>query len=430
MIHSELCFASAAMLGLVLCVCLTAPAPGAELPLRLGRGPHLFVDDYLIESSQGVVRTTHQPEKLPQPIMAPAPPHHDTPACVLAVIDDRQAGLYRMWYAVRFPAIHGPFSQYAYAESNDGVHWRKPDLGFVEDTNLIQSKRGFGLVLIDDGPTAAGPRRYKFGHFGYAGSDGTHGLWVEFSPDGRRFTPYDRNPVLTYTEQRGDVALSDIIDGCWDPLQQRYLICFKTIGWPSDGYRGSTANINEGHRRMVGQSTSKDFVNWTKPRRIVMPDPDEPGVEEFLCMRPKVRGGLYLGFLRILRDDLAADPGGPVNGIGWTELCTSRDGENWIRHREPFIDRGPPGAWDHAMAYLGDVVTVGEQDYFYYGGSSFGHKSDKGRRSENAMGLAKLRRNGFVSRDAGATEGILRTPLLTLDADGLTVNAAGTCLAP
>ena len=426
MVNGELCFVLAAMLGLVLCVCLTAPAPGAEPPLQLGEGPHLFVDDYLIETSQGVVRTTHQPEKLPQPIMAPSAPHHDTPACVLSVVDDRQAGLYRMWYAVRFPAIHGPFSQYAYAESNDGVHWRKPRLGFVEDTNLIQSKRGFGLVLVDDGPTSAGPRRYKFGHFGSAGSDGTHGLWIEFSPDGLRFSPHDENPVLTYTEQPGDVSLSDIIDGCWDPLRKRYLICFKTIGWPSDGYRGSTANITEGHRRMVGQSVSKDFVHWSKPRRIVMPDPNEPGVEEFLCMRPKVRGDLYLGFLRILRDDLSADPGGPVNGIGWTELCTSRDGEHWTRHRAPFLDRGPRGTWDHAMAYVGDCLTVGAQDYFYYGGSSFGHKADKGRRSENAMGLAKLRRNGFVSRDAGVAYGSLRTPLVVLDSVGTTVNAKVT----
>ena len=399
------------------------PAWCADEPLRLRPGPQLFVDDHLVEGSSGLVRTTHQPQKLPEPILAPSEPWHGTPACVLSVVDDREAGLFRMWYGVRFPEITGAFAQYAYAESDDGARWRKPSLGFFGDNNLIKSMRGFGLVFIDDGPTAVGPRRYKFGHFGYAGRDGTHGLWVEFSADGLRFRPHDENPVLTYTERPGDIALSDIVDGCWDPLRKRYLICFKTIGWPSDGYRGSTANISEGHRRMVGQSTSKDFVNWTKPRRIVMPDPNEPGVEEFLCMRPKVRGDLYLGFLRILRDDMSADPGGPVNGIGWTELCTSRDGENWTRHREPFLDRGPQGAWDHAMAYIGDCITVGDQDYFYYGGSSFGHKADKGRRSENAMGLAKLRKNGFVSRDAGDAAGSLRTPLVAFDATKLTVNA-------
>jgi hypothetical protein len=402
---------------------LTTPAWGAEPAVILGPGPHLFVDDYLIGSSQGLSRTTHQPVKLSEPIITGSAPHGDTPSCVLNVVHDREAGLWRMWYGVRFPNIHGPFAQYAYAESKDGVTWDKPNLGFVGDTNLIKTMRGFGLILIDDGPTAAGPRRYKFGHFGYAGSDGTHGMWVEFSANGKAFTPYDKNPVIRYTEQPGDISLSDIIDGCWDPLRQRYLVCFKTIGYPTDGYRGKTANINEGHRRIVGQSTSKDFINWTKPRRIVMPDPNEPGVEEFLSMRPIVRGNLYLGFLRILRDDMGADPGGPINGIGWTELCTSRDGENWERRREPFLDRGAAGTWDHAMAYMGDCITIGEQDYFYYGGSSFGHKSDKGRRSENALGLAKLRRNGFVSRDAGATRATLRTPLVTLDATDITINA-------
>ena len=415
-----------AMVSLLLLAFLSATAWCSDAPLRLGRGPQLFVDDHLVEASSGLVRTTHQPKKLPGPILAPSDRWQDTPSCVLSVVDDRQAGLFRMWYAVRFPGITGAFAQYAYAESEDGEHWRKPSLGFFGDNNLIQSMRGFGLVFVDDGPAASGPRRYKFGHFGYAGSDGTHGLWVEFSADGRRFTPYDANPVLTYTEQPGDVSLSDIIDGCWDPLRNRYLICFKTIGWPSDGYRGSTANATEGHRRLVGQSTSKDFIHWTKPRRIIMPDPNEPGVEEFLCMRPKVRGDLYIGFLRILRDDMSADPGGPVNGIGWTELCTSRDGENWTRHREPFLDRGPVGTWDHAMAYMGDCITIGEQDYFYYGGSSFGHKADKGRQSENAMGLAKLRKNGFVSRDAGDVAGSLRTPLMIFDATKLTMNAEVT----
>lgn len=133
-----------------------------------------------------------------------------------------------------------------------------------------------------------------------------------------------------------------------------------------------------------------------------------------------MRGNLYLGFLRVLRDDLPATPDGPVEGIGWTELLTSRDGQRWTRHPQPFLDRDPrPGTWDHAMAWYADSVTICDLEFIYYGGYSAGHKV-----GDREIGLALLRRNGFVSRDAGADGGWLRTPPSLLPGDTLTVNAA------
>ena len=137
-----------------------------------------------------------------------------------------------------------------------------------------------------------------------------------------------------------------------------------------------------------------------------------------------MRGGLYLGFLRVLRDDLVADSGGPNEpmrqaGLGWTELITSRDGVKWTRYREPFIDRDPrPGAFDHAMAWFGDCVTVGDEEYIYYCGYSEGHKI-----GTRQLGLGKLRKNGFVSRDAGPAAGSLLTMPVSIEADTMTINA-------
>jgi hypothetical protein len=167
-------------------------------------------------------------------------------------------------------------------------------------------------------------------------------------------------------------------------------------------------------------STSRDFVTWARPQVIVTPHPDH-GIEEFYGFKPTVRGNLYLGFLRVLRDDLPATPGGAVEGIGWTELLTSRDGAQWTRHPEAFIDRDPrPDTWDHAMAWYADSVTVGDHEYIYYGGYSAGHKV-----GHREVGLAKLRKNGFVSRDAGPAGGRLRTPPALLPRGcALTVNAA------
>ena len=389
-------------------------------PLRLSPGPHLFIDDYLIETCD-LTRVTHAPEKLPSPILAKSESWHLQPLFFLKVIEDRQGRLLRMWYNVKNPG-RTPHVCFAYAESRDGVEWARPDLGLVsvggsKNNNLIQAPGGhFGLFFIDDGPDLADPsRRYKMAYFG-------NGLCVAFSPDGLHFEPHQNNPVIPFAVNEippyepGYVnVISDIVDGCWDPLRGRYLLGCKI---EQGGYPGKPKHHAAGWRRTVGMSVSHDFLSWSRPWQIVKPDP-ENGIEEFYGFQPMVRGNLYLGFLRVLRDDLSADDGGPVQGIGWTELMTSRDGEKWTRYQDKFLDRNlQPGTWDHAMAWVGDCVTVGDQEYVYYGGYAAGHKV-----GDRQVGLAKLRKNGFVSRDAGAEVGFLRTRLVVLHGRSMTVNA-------
>lgn len=390
------------------------PAQEAGRVIEISPGPHLFIDDHLIERTIRLTRTTHRPERLSGPVIPKAEPWHEMPLFFHRVIRDPETGRFRMWYNIRNNSPDVPFTVYAYAESDDGLHWRRPKLGLVAingstDNNLFMVVRAFGLGFVDDGPAVADPaRRYKMAY--YRISD-PQGLCVAFSADGVRFTDYAQTPVLT--------DLGDIVDACYDPLRKGYVACFKAHSTEADGYRGSTPNAPEGYRRLVGESVSEDFIHWRDPWRVVVADPREPGMWEFYGMAPQVRGDLYLAFLRVLRDDLPADAGGPVHGIGWTELATSRDGENWTRHREPFLDRDPEaGTWDHAMAWVGDCVTVDDRDYVYYGGYSAGHKV-----GNRQIGVAVLRKNGFVSRDAGVRPGLLRTPMLRVDAAAITVNA-------
>ena len=366
-------------------------------------GPNLFVDDRLIAEGTGLARTTHQPEKLPAPVL-----DHDRPTWFMKVLYDAEAGCYRMWYIAM-----GPKFGIALAESKDGIRWR--------GSEYIDGPAGhWGLFLHDEGPGFTEPlRRYKMAYFG-------SGLSLAFSADGMRFNAYADNPVLPWNasdippyEPGYENVISDIIDGCWDPLRKEYLLGCKI---ERGGYPGKPPHHAEGWRRCVGMSTSRDFITWARPRVIVTPDPAN-GMEEFYGFKPLVRGSLYIGFLRVLRDDLPATPGGPVQGIGWTELMTSRDGRNWTRYQEPFIDRDPrEGRWDHAMAWYGDSIAVGDQEYIYFGGYRAGHKV-RGRKGDRVVGMAVLRRNGFVSRDAGSEGGALKTWPGVLPGDLLTVNA-------
>lgn len=402
----------------------------------LSPGPHLLVDDHLVEESRGLVRTTHAPDKVPIVPLPKAEPWHQQPLFFQTVLRDPDTGRFRIWYNVRNPEAHPdvgpiPVTAYAYAESDDGVHWHRPSLGRVtvansSENNLIDAPLGdyFGLFLVDDGPVLADPsRRFKMAYYHEVASchEGV-GMSVAFSADGFQFTPYSENPVIPQNsgeipngESGYENTISDIIDGCWDPLRKQYLLGCKI---EQGGYPGKPHYHREGWRRCVGVSVSHDFVHWRKPRLVVTPDPGN-GIEEFYGFRPMVRGDLYIGFLRVLRDDLPSDSDGPIEGIGWTELITSRDGAHWTRYQETFLDRSrEQGAPDHAMAWVADCVTVGDREYVYYGAYTAGHKI-----GDRCGALATLRKNGFVSRDAGAQEGTLRTPLVALDGNDLTVNA-------
>ena len=393
--------------------------PPHALP-NLSMGSHLFVDDYLIDSSQGLIRTTHQPEKLPKPILENREWYRQA-LWHLKVLRDQESMRFRMWFVATPKVVtDGNDSFYAYAESKDGIRWTQPNLGLMRingstDNNAVTAP-AYSIAFVDHGPEYSDHDK-RFVLFYLTKDKGRRktSIMAKYSADGLHFREHPGNPLL---EMSADMV-SDRLAGCWDPLRKRYLMTIGYRGKPEHGFRGKPRYYWEGYRRMVGQTSSNDLVHWTEVKPVVVVDPEEPGFPETYGMTPMVRGSLYLGLLRVLRDDLPADKNGPVMGVGWTQLCTSRDGEHWTQHPDIFLDRShEPGAWDHAMAWAADVVTVGDKDYIYYGGYEKGHKVGSRR-----IGVAIMRRNGFVSRDAGPDGGRLRTPLFIWNAKKVEVNA-------
>ena len=170
-------------------------------------------------------------------------------------------------------------------------------------------------------------------------------------------------------------------------------------------------------------SSSTDFLHWEKPWRILVPDDKDEGLLEFYGMGGMhMRGGLHIGLVRVLRDDLPCDPGGPKDGIGYTVLATSRDGVTWQRYREPFLDRNPePGSWDHAMTWMSQAVPVGDEVYFYYGGYARGHKIES--KTERQIGLARMKKDRYVALTPEHGQGTLLTQPFVLPDGRLTINA-------
>lgn len=133
-------------------------------------------------------------------------------------------------------------------------------------------------------------------------------------------------------------------------------------------------------------------------------------------------GELLIGMACVLRDDLSAEPGGPVAGLGYTTLTWSRDGQAWTRDKTPFLDRNPlPGAWDRAMAWVDCQLPVQDELYLYYGGYKRGHKIE--RFTERQIGLARTPLDRYIARSAGSLEGSLLTHPIRFAGKRLQINA-------
>ena len=118
--------------------------------------------------------------------------------------------------------------------------------------------------------------------------------------------------------------------------------------------------------------------------------------------------GVYVGMVWVY--------GESVDGTIDTSLAMSRDGIEWERvlDRQTFLSLGKEGGWEDGMVRIMQnfIVVVGEI-YLYYGGVQDAHTGRKfavvERRHQPTLGLATLRRDGFVSVEAGDEEDFLLT---------------------
>jgi hypothetical protein len=89
------------------------------------------------------------------------------------------------------------------------------------------------------------------------------------------------------------------------------------------------------------------------------------------------------------------------------QLAWSWDLINWTRtpKREPFIPNGPSKSFDYGMVlHTKTPIVMGDELWFYYTGYELIHDVKGG---QTAIGLAKLRLDGFCSMHAGSREGWL-----------------------
>ena len=393
---------------------LMFPVDMGDWPVRIDAAHQLFVDDYLIANSEKLKRTVHQAEKHPDnPIMVGDRPWEGFGPVFPIVRRDAQSGRFRMWYAgaggytlptgvkVRFPTL--------YAESDDGVHWEKPALGlhpYAEQTAtniLIPGGNLYGLHIDRDESDPA--RRFKGIVWHEPQYVPREGYYLYTSPDGIHWNRARRQPLALslqgYTMPQSGIGDTSIFR--WDRHLRKYV--------------GDVKFVLPGKMRCRGIMESDDLVHWTRPRMTVYPDAVDDSDSQIYAQLSFCYESMWLGFLRVMHTQR-------TKGYKQTtvELTASRDGRNWYRvgGREEILPLGTEADWDtdyHDPTW--PPLLVGDELWFYY-------RSAKLRRDEPrryALGLAKLRRDGFVSLDAADEPGTLTTRPLSFAGKSLWINA-------
>ena len=303
-------------------------------------GPHLLLDKSLVAQTQDLRRFVQSPSRLPDPIVTAFEDGNQQP--YVSVVRDPTTRRFRMWYNFRGSRGCG----IAYLESEDGIHWLRP-------TRRLQVPEwlGFGASVLDEGPPFEdAARRFKRGWWE------SGGLHVAVSPDGLAWTPLSPEPVVK--------ANHDIVGLYWDPLRRRYLAALSVVSGTSP-WKGL---------RIPHQSVSSNLLDWRSPWPIITPDVTaeiEQGETQFYGLSGVVaRGNLLVAMVKVLRDDLNAEPGRtaaelhdpkrPFAGIGYTVVAWSRDGEHWERETQPFLPRNSQsGTWDRAMSWIDAQLLAG-----------------------------------------------------------------------
>ncbi|MCX7425386.1 MAG: hypothetical protein NTW96_07135 [Planctomycetia bacterium] len=322
-------------------------------PVDIGSRRELFVDDFLIDSLKNVRLELQHPQ--PQEIALVCDQPWEGNTCIyFRVIPD--GGKLRMWYLAAHwksepddPAPPHPYF-ICYAESTDGIHWTKPDLGLFEfqgskKNNICVTEIDDNFTpFIDTNPQCLPEARYKA-----VGSKSGLAAWQ--SPDGIHWKRLGDKPIIT----KGAFDSQNV--AFWDPEIKKYRAYIRDF---HDGLRD------------IRLAISDDFATWTTPELLDV-TPPLPNEQFYInCIARYDRAPhMFFGFpvryvernwspsMRALPDlthrELRAKVGEQRIGTAITDglFMSSRDGFHFHRWGEAFLRTGPerPGTWVYGDCY-------------------------------------------------------------------------------
>lgn len=420
-------------------------------PVDIAGRRELFVDRHLLERLAGsaALRLHHpQPREV---VLTHDSPWEGSGSGYHSIFQD--GSLYRMYYkAYHLDVSSGKLRSDAhpgfccYAESDDGIHWRKPQLNLVEfqgskANNIVLGSGPLGSLQLDAAHPAifkdsnpAAPEAARYKAIVRSADKKAHGLAALQSPDGFRWSPMSGAPVIA------NGAFDSQNLAFWDPVRRQYRAYWRTF----------TAGVTTGETwqprglRAIRTATSSDFLHWddSQDLRYV----DSPAEQLYTNqVKPYHRAPhLLIGFpTRYLERDwspsLRALPepehrqqrsaASARYGTAITEalLMASRDGVLFHRWNEAFLRPGVerPGTWNYGHQYIGwhlvetrSALAGAPNELSLYASESYwtGNSSEVRRYS--------MRLDGFVSVSAGYNGGEIVTRPVRFEGGRLQLNFA------
>ncbi|MFA6563932.1 MAG: hypothetical protein WCV00_18670 [Verrucomicrobiia bacterium] len=382
---------------------------------------HLFLDPAFVQQTTNVSLHVNPPQRREIVIRPDKPWEQLMISFYLTVLDEE--GKLRMWYICRDKENR---PNVAYAESRDGVHWTKPNLGIVEydgskENNLTGLTTFEGVVFRD--PNAPATERYAYV---------TH-LWTEgmvrfHSPDGLHWRR-DKTPLLRLGADTQNVTF-------WDERLGKYVLYLR--GW-------KRAEDKKLYRKVVRTEISnltspldvgpsrKSLYLWGKEKVPVIgnefptvftadeSDPPNSDVYTISAQPYPLDPHWYLGFPSMFqREQRMSD--GPLE----VQFAGSRDGITWHRYdRKPYAPLGLAGSESANMTFMGPGLVVRGDEIWQYGTgfhSKHGDVEARKRKTDGVIYRYVQRVDGFVSLDFDVAGGRCVTAPVKVDGSRLLFN--------
>ena len=436
-------------------------------PIEIGSRLEPLIDDFLIDRMSGDLSLKlHHPVRHPDAITLDRPWEGNNSGYATVLKDgDTFLFYYRgTGLALGEGSISGThFATTCVMTSADGIHWTRPDLGFVtregwENNNIlftfdpdcgVDLGKGQSLddgndllsgkkvpftgavhnftPMIDRNPDCAPDARFK----AVGGHD--HRLLYAFkSPDGIHWSMMQEAPIIF------DGMLDSQNLTFWDPVQKRYYAYYRDFRNKEGDDRPLNSRQDFSHMdRDVKFATSEDFIHWTEgawvdwhPGRMTQLYTSQiqlyPGADHLRIgfpMRYITHRGVYSEFnARIAKADTYY-----ASVYTDTGLVTSRDGRRFRMWPEALVRPGPTREnWFYSFGLTAlnlfetpSPYPGGDNEWSFYvvdHGAWFGDGVTFNRYS--------IRKDGFVSLSAPMSGGSFVTKPVVFSGTALQINFA------
>ena len=258
-----------------------ALAGDAEV-VDIGSRREMFVDRFLVDRMEGTRLKLHTPRDAGK-AFALDKPWEGFGGYPTVIYNGEK---YQMFYRGKTGMTNAgnPDETTCYAESVDGIHWTKPNLGLFEvhgtrENNVILDNSfapvcsNFG-PFIDTRPGVPADQRYKAlgGTFpiSWRKEPDSDGVLALVSPDGIRWEYLQEEPVIPsslHPAKNCDTAQPSVF---WSEPEQRY-VCYLRL-WKNFGKEKLRPGFT-GDTRWIGRTTSPDFIHW-EPIELMEYTPD------------------------------------------------------------------------------------------------------------------------------------------------------------